>query len=541
MFLSDKLLRFVRPAAPASIVLLGVASCSSGTGEPIDGSGADRPGSSTGSSAQPPGQAVAFEPENNECVHRGSGTDYAVGPGKPYTSLGAVPFENLKAGDTVRVYHRSEPYREKLMISGQGTAEAPIRICGVPGANGALPVIDGENATTRKELDFPFDGHQVRGLVIIGHNHDRPYELTPSYITLEGLEVRNATPPNTFTDKAGKRQSYSAIVAGIFIERAKHLTIRGCIVTGNGNGIFGGTGGGVELSEDLLLEGNYIHGNGSLDRSYEHNVYIEASNVVYQFNRFGPPRMGRDGNQGANIKERSAGVVIRNNYIEDGAHILDIVDAQEAKATTVAMPSFHSTHVYGNVIVRGAEPSGTLIHYGGDSGALADYRKGTLYFYNNTVVVKNVGYKDYTRTGIFELSTNEETVVSRNNVYFTAEAAVEVRPVGLLGQRDTIFNGIGNFAGDWMSKGITAHNINPGGSDKINAKLIGLDSVMRGEQPGFRDFAADDYALVGPGLPPAVDLPKEIPRALAPQASYVKHQRGKAAPDAGKRLGASVQ
>ena len=56
------------------------------------------------------------------------------------------------------------------------------------------------------------------------------------------------------------------------------------------------------------------------------------------------------------------------------------------------MPTFHSTYVYGNVIIRGKTPTGTMIHYGGDSGVLDDYRKGTLFFYDNTVIVKNDGY-----------------------------------------------------------------------------------------------------------------------------------------------------
>ncbi|MBK6519857.1 MAG: hypothetical protein IPG04_38430 [Polyangiaceae bacterium] len=30
-----------------------------------------------------------------------------------------------------------------------------------------------------------------------------------------------------------------------------------------------------------------------------------------------------------------------------------------------------------------------MVHYGGDSGMLDTYRKGTLHFFNNTVVVEN--------------------------------------------------------------------------------------------------------------------------------------------------------
>jgi hypothetical protein len=469
-----------------------------------------------------------YEPANNDCVHRGSGSDYPVGPGKKYASLGEVPFEKLVAGDTVRIYQRPEPYREKLMISGLGTAKDPIRICGVAGANGELPVIDGKDATTRKQLDFPYDGHQVRGLVIIGHPHDRPYEETPTHIVFEGIEVRNGSPPNNFTDRAGKKATYSDVVAGIFVERVKNLTIRGCIVTQNNNGIFIGTGGGVGLSQNILLEGNYIHDNGSLTRHYEHNVYNEASNVVYQFNRFGPPRIGANGQQGANIKERSAGVVIRHNYIEDGGHLIDLVDAQEAKDTTRPMASFHTTHVYGNVLIRGKTPSGSMVHYGGDSGVYADYRKGTLFFYNNTVVIKNGSYPDWSRTPIFEISTNEEKLDSRNNVYFTEKLPDSVHAVGLLGARDEISSGIASFAGDWISTGITSSDATEGKVLDVRAKVSGLEKQKRGNAPGFRDFAKDDYVLSGPSPVTPVPLSPEIAPELWPKAVYVKHQRGKA-------------
>jgi hypothetical protein len=460
----------------------------------------------------------------------GSGRDLTVGPGKKFANLGDVPFESLSAGDAVRIFWREQPYREKLMISGIGTAKNPIRVCGVPGPRGQLPVIDGRDATTRRQLDFPYDGHQVRGLVIVGHAHDQPWAATPSHIVIEGLEVRNSAPPYAFTDRAGKKSAYSAIAAGIFVERANHLTIRGCTVTANNNGMFiGGGGDDIALTRDVLIEGNHIHGNGSIADYYEHNVYNEASNVVYQFNRFGAPRSGKDGYVlGANIKERSAGVVIRFNWIEDGAHILDIVDAQEAKGVTRAMPSFHTTYVYGNVIIRGTAPSGSLIHYGGDSGMLADYRKGTLFFYNNTVVIKNDRYPEYTSTGIFEISTNEEHLESRNNIYFSNVAPDAKHPIGMLADRDKVSSGLAAFAGDWVKTGWTAHDLLPGSKVDLKAKITGLEKVVHGVAPGFRDAAAEDYAVLGRnGAGAAPALGPEIVKELLPTLQYVKHQRGK--------------
>jgi hypothetical protein len=485
-------------------------------------------------SLAPPPVAPPVAPQADTpgaCAHVGRGRDFPVGPGQKYASLGEVPFESLGAGDTVRVYFREEPYREKLMIHGKGTETDPIRICGVPGPDGRLPVIDGKDATTRRQLDFPFDGHQVRGLVIIGHAHGEPWESTPTHIVFEGFEVRNGAPPYTFTDRSGKAAAYSSIAAGIFVERADHLTIRGCTVTGNNNGLFVGTGGGaVELTRNVLIEKNWIHGNGSLVDWYEHNVYNEASDVVYQYNRFGPPRSGARGVLGANIKERSAGVVIRYNWIEDGAHILDIVDAQESKEVTRAMPSFHVTYVYGNVILRGATPSGSMIHYGGDSGVLGDYRKGKLLFYENTVFVKNARYPEYTRTPIFELSTNEEQLDSRDNVYASEVAPDDLHALGMLGERNRVSSGVATFAGDWVRKGITAHELTR--LVYLRAKVSGLDDkVTRGDDPGFLDAREGGFTLVAP-LGQPVALRPDIPPELLPTAQYVPHQRGRPRSDA---------
>ena len=233
------------------------------------------------------------------CGLTGEGRSFSVGPGKRHAQLGDVPFETLRAGDTVQVFWRPEPYREKLMLSGQGTATKPIRICGVPGPAGQLPVLDGRDATTRRQLDFPYQDLQARGVVTIGHPHQRPWAETPRHILFEGLEVRNGAPPHQFTDRAGKRVTYASAAAGVFIERGRDITIRGCVITENNNGIV--TASGDEeamLSRDVLIEANDIYANGSLADDHQHNVYNEAVNVTYQFNRFGSPARANKGSSG---------------------------------------------------------------------------------------------------------------------------------------------------------------------------------------------------------------------------------------------------
>src|SRR5215207_9607895 len=81
-------------------------------------------------------------------------TTYDVGPGKPYLSVGAVPWESLNAGDTVLINYRATPYKEKFVLSRVGTAAAPITVRGVLGPNGERPVLDGNGATTRAQLNY---------------------------------------------------------------------------------------------------------------------------------------------------------------------------------------------------------------------------------------------------------------------------------------------------------------------------------------------------------------------------------------------------
>ncbi len=88
-------------------------------------------------------------PGITDCV-AGSGTDYQVGPGNgQLASLDLVPWESIKAGDTVRIFYKSDPYRGKILLTAQGTEDKWIRVCGVKGPNGQRPIIDGENAVAR--------------------------------------------------------------------------------------------------------------------------------------------------------------------------------------------------------------------------------------------------------------------------------------------------------------------------------------------------------------------------------------------------------
>ncbi len=429
---------------------------------------------------------------DTDCEKKGAGRELEVGPGKKYASIGEVPFESLEAGDTVRIYHRPEPYREKIAIGGVGRADAPIRVCGVKGPNGELPVLDGDGATTRPSMEFPFDGHQARGVVVVGWRRSLGWKTQTEHVVIEGLEIRNGSPAHRFKDKAGAEVAYASSAAGIFVQRGSHIVLRGNVVHDNANGLFVGSAGGEELTRDVLIERNYVFDNGSTTDYYEHNVYNEASGVVYQFNHFGPPKRGREGTLGGNIKERSARVTIRYNWIEDGGHLIDLVDAQEAAESNLADPAFHESWVYGNVLVRGGVPGGSLVHYGGDSDVLDHYRKGTLHFFHNTVVIENGAHERYAKSSIFELSTNDEHLDSANNV-FMSDLPDPNRPIHLLGGRDGKTAGTASFRGDWIREGIVPAESGGKSDVKVIAKIEGFEGCAKGADPRFANIDKRDF------------------------------------------------
>lgn len=46
-------------------------------------------------------------------AHPAAATTYEVGPGQPYTSIGAVPWHTLGPGDLVLIHWRPTPYRKR--------------------------------------------------------------------------------------------------------------------------------------------------------------------------------------------------------------------------------------------------------------------------------------------------------------------------------------------------------------------------------------------------------------------------------------------
>ena len=268
------------------------------------------------------------------------------------------------------------------------------------------------------------------------------------------------------------------------------------------------------VSRNILVEGNYIFGNGIVGSAFQHNNYTAAIGITFQYNRFGAMRAGANGNA---LKDRSAGTVIRYNWIEHGNRQLDLVEGEDSVQIRNA-PEYRKTYVYGNVLI---EPDGAgnsqITHYGGDSGDAATYRKGTLYFYNNTVVSTRTG-----NTTLFRLSTNEETCDARNNIFYVTASGANLALLD-----DT---GVLSISHNWLkpnwrvSHGTATGIVNNDGTS------------VQGASPGFVNEAAQDFRLLSTSaaINAGTILNSDVLPAHNVIRHYVKHQTSEARPANGQ-------
>jgi len=428
-------------------------------------------------------------------------TTYNVGPNQAYTSIGAVPLATLQPGDTVRIHYQATPYKEKWVICLQGTAAQPITFTGVAGPNGELPVIEGIGAVTAPGLNF---FSESRGIIKIG-GANTPADTMPKYIVIENLEIRGARSSYTFTDDSGNTVAYSANASTIYVEKCEHCTIRNNVLHDSGNGLFVASSDS-QPSRDINIENNTIYDGGNVGSIFEHNVYTAAVGIKFEGNFLGRLLSGAGGN---NLKDRSSGTVVRYNWIEGGNRQLDLVDGEDSSAIRND-PGYHTTFVYGNVLIEHVgDGNRQIAHYGGDSGNEPDYRKGTMHFYNNTIVSNRTD-----RTTLFRASTNQETIDARNNIFYSTAAGSTV----------ALADDYGVFIlnRNWIKPGW----VNSFGS--FTGSVSGGTSMITGSMPGFTNESLQDFhlasgsqcintsgsAALSPAVLPANDITQQ----------YVKHR-----------------
>jgi Putative binding domain, N-terminal/Viral BACON domain len=478
-------------------------------------------------------------------------TDYHVGPGQTYGQIGQVPWYNLKPGDTVYIHYQPTPYYEKFLISGRGTPNQWIRVLGVPGPNGELPIISGNNATTSKNNHYRWqdptgdNAIQWDGVIQIAVRADDASGSAPlpGYIEVANLQVQDGYKTYSFFAENGTKANYEGFAACIYARSAQHILIRNNILTNCGQGFYNWTGSGSNwwdgLEADTILRGNYFYNNGQANSYTEHQTYTESDGVTIEYNRFGAQRAGSLGSQ---LKDRSAGTVIRYNYIEASPQgwMLDLVEPQESWDALGKKATYSQAFVYGNMLVNKGVSDPNIVHWNEDHQAgqgRATVPGGRLYFYDNTVLtVANKSdmssFSVFNETwGAYECPAAQPGVIDlRNNIF----AVLPRTPGSAIPTMQLAYCGFEKFdlGVNWVSPGWVAHGGTVTGANNMFVAPI--------NDPGFVSLPNNDVHLLpgssaaglGQALPAAVTS-NTLGLDLRPTLQYVYHTQVTARPSAG--------
>ena len=411
-----------------------------------------------------------------DCTQTGKGIVYEVGPARQYHDLNAVPWLHLKPGALVRIHNDdttgSAPttYHQHITIAAGGTPTQPLRVCGVSDAQGVKPIIDGENASSPKDLDWARTYLENLGIVMLYDGVHKWDTKSPGNenVLIEGLHIRNGSPSAKFLQQSdGSPQNYDRGVSCIHVHTGQGVLIRGNDLENCGQPVFSNS----QLPEgslvtDLTIEGNYLHNWGVPDYERNHGMYLQAIGLTVQFNYFAEAAPKVPGNV---IKSRSVLNFLRWNYIapatSESARAFDLVEPQNyvcyviphsyaeyhrpgnrsdcypphdgpetdpftADMLAANFEAYHSDYVYGNIMDDNGSES-AFVHYGYDQqtehGPFFDRRGGTLYYWNNTHLTHNA--KDFKR--IFDPSAPDTghsyefpSIESVNNVFASSDSSV---------------------------------------------------------------------------------------------------------------------
>lgn len=451
-----------------------------------------------------------------------------------------MPWYKLAPGDTVFIHYQPIPYYEKFLISTRGTRDKWIRIVGVPGANGELPVVSGKNATTSANMHYHWPAAsgssaiQNLGVVQIAAGAGERAPL-PAYIEIANLRIQDGFSSNQFTAEDGSRASYDAFAACIYARSVQHLIVRDNVLTGCGQGFYNWTGSGSAwwdgLQIDTVVRGNYFYDNGHPGSYREHQSYTESDGVTYEYNHFGPMRAGAMGSQ---LKDRSAGTVIRYNYIErsPSGWMIDLVEPENGYEALGAKLTYKQTFVYGNVLISSGTSSvaPNMVHWNEDHQAgrgRAQQSDNRLFFYHNTILVSadRSDFREFhlfnTTWGGYECAPAAPAGIIdiRNNIV----AAIARTPSG--GPPATRFAYCNHtnlaFGSNWVS---------PGWLAGTSGTVTGASSLVSAGSPGFinttdlRLTTGSAAAGIGRALAPEV-TDNSLRQSLVPSLQYVPHQR----------------
>ncbi len=286
-----------------------------------------------------------------------------------------------------------------------------------------------------------------------------------------------------------------------------HINIQQCILNNNGLGIFGAGQADFErLMTNITLDGNSIYGNGIIDGEGEHGTYLEGIDTTYEYNYYGPMRASAWGNA---LKDRGVGTIVEYNYIDGGAHQLDLVNTDNEESLGLTLPEYRQEYVFGNVLVSPVGDASAPVYYGNDDGISVQDQQGILYFYNNTIIIQSNKSEAYKLDAI-ETSDPANTLDIRNNIIaeIPDNSGSPTSDLGLIGYNDDAYFGANLIIAEnyFMTIG-GGYNL-AGYAGGQNNLIIGSVSSL-----GFVDPTNNDFRLITGSL--AIDAESRLAGSTA--------------------------
>jgi hypothetical protein len=225
--------------------------------------------------------------------------------------------------------------------------------------------------------------------------------------------------------------------------------------------------GWADITQDITIIGNHIHGSGWATDNTEHQIYFQSFYGLMEGNLL-------DGYlstaQGSNIKWRGIEGIFRYNDLGQGpSRMFDLVDNQDggvymnfewylnypgqtdcdtspwcqgdtAGANVIAayQESAQKDFVYGNMVFAGPS-SQNQVHYGMDHDDGMSNRNGTLYFYSNTMNQSEEMFDIGDTYG--NNSFLQPRIVAANNILWATSGA----GIAFAAQASLIFTGTTNL------------------------------------------------------------------------------------------------
>lgn len=271
---------------------------------------------------------------------------------------------------------------------------------------------------------------------------------------LEGFELSGAS--NTSHNGAGVR-----------INQADHVSVRGCVIHDNNMGIMS-NGGPAGSAVAQRIEGCLIHSNGAVsDPGFSHNLYLGGTSVVMRACEV------RSSTAGHNIKSRAHYTRVEYCWVHDSANReFDLVDG----AGDTDIPGSHAV-ILGCLIDKSRDTAGNrgVINFGQDGG---HDHAGMLYIVNSTVVTPYV-------SPVVTLSAPGASLFVANSLFTDAGS----------GQRNQVLAALGNGGGpiplEQRVRGV-ANAATGGFLDPLQLVAL-LDGPVR-----FADETHGDYQVESP-------------------------------------------